>query len=175
MTSLILDRKTIQNLLRNCLQFFLVGLVMGDFKINFKKAWNFHIFRMSWKLHFLKNTKISRSMLREAPITKENFFWGRCMDGRTDVMRQGWVGEWLTCHARALKLSRKLWRYKKLTEKMSGLRCEFWTIYGNFSAVKQQQKNNGGPLKFCRKLWTYKNFKQKSSTLGVNFDWLIGI
>ena len=36
------------------------------------------------------------------------------MDGRTDILREGGV---LTCHARELNLSRKLWRYKKFTEK----------------------------------------------------------
>ena len=111
---------------------------MGTFIINEKKAWNFHIFRMSWKLSFLKkywNLKISLSELKlyvgeknpayrrhriswplliETPITKERKknVWGRT-DGLTDILREGG----LTCHSRALKFRRKLWRYKKFNNK----------------------------------------------------------
>ena len=45
------------------------------------------------------------------------------MDANTEVLREGGGG--LTCLARALKFSKKLWRYKIFTEKMSALRCEF--------------------------------------------------
>ena len=54
---------------------------------------------------------------------------------------------------------------------MSALRCKFWPIYGDFSALKIMKKLNCEDLKFCSKLGTYKNFTSKiNSTLGVNFD-----
>ena len=37
LTSLILDRKPIQNMLKNCSQTMKVGLDMGEFEIDFKK------------------------------------------------------------------------------------------------------------------------------------------
>ena len=58
------------------------------------------------------------------------------MDGHTDELREGG----LTCPARALKFSRKLWRYKKFAEKMSALRCKFLPIYRNFSAYKPNKQ-----------------------------------
>ena len=47
------------------------------------------------------------------------------MDGHTDVLREGGRGGGLTCHARALKFSRKLWRYKKFIEKCCLLNVNF--------------------------------------------------
>ena len=39
------------------------------------------------------------------------------MDGRKEVGTYGFEGKGVTCHARALKLSMKLLRYKNFTEK----------------------------------------------------------
>ena len=64
-------------------------------------------------------------MLIEAPLTKENVVEGGRRGRRTEVLREPGGGGRLTCHARALKFSRKLWRYKKFTEKISALRCDF--------------------------------------------------
>ena len=60
-------------------------------------------------------------MLIEALIKKKSFFEG---DVRTHIQTNSVRGG-LTCHARVMKFTRKLGRYKIFTEKMSVLRCEF--------------------------------------------------
>ena len=58
LTSFILDRKTIQNILKNCSHKMLVGLDMGEFKIYFKKLGIFTFSERAEKFIFLKNTEL---------------------------------------------------------------------------------------------------------------------
>ena len=55
----------------------------------------------------------------------ERKLFGGDMDGRMEVRTYGAGGGGVTCHARALKLRMKLWRYKNFTKKIEVIGVDF--------------------------------------------------
>ena len=75
-----------------------------------------------------------------------------------------------TYNAGALKFTRKLWTYKNFSPiKKVSFRCEFWLIYGGFSALKIQKSKNIKKLIFLTSMSSL--FKNGASTFNQILQW----
>ena len=152
LTSFILDRKTIQNILRNCSQEMLVDLDMGEFKIYLKKRF-FTFSELAWNKIFLK---------RRENLEKKLFKWTKTQCRRKKSRRRE-TPNLLTNADRSTDNKRNLFlrgTYGRTYRRTQGggvshVMLERWNLAGSSGGTRNSQK--------------------KCQLLGVNFDWFMAI